>query len=123
MKNKKILVVGLGGTGESVLAYCAHINADAKGYDAHLSTERKATLQAKFPQFPLISGSLNDALLDRDVLVLSPGISRRLPEIVAFEARGGLVTGDVAILSDLLRHTNSKIIAITGSNGKTTTTS
>ncbi|MDK4565750.1 Mur ligase family protein, partial [Kingella kingae] len=55
--------------------------------------------------------------------VLSPGITRRQPAIVAFEQHGGKVVGDVAILADLLRGQPDKIIAITGSNGKTTTTS
>lgn len=121
--NHKILVAGLGGTGLSVLAYCAHIGADTVGYDAKLSDTQRDDLAQKFPNFPMRSGDLAQALADRDVLVLSPGITRRLPEIVAFEARGGRVLGDVAILADLLRGKSDKIIAITGSNGKTTTTS
>lgn len=123
LHNKKILVAGLGSTGLSVLAYCARIKAVAAGYDVQLLPHRREELAQKFPQFPLFSGSLNDVLAEYEVLVLSPGISRRQPEIVAFEARGGKVVGDVAILADLLRQQGSKIIAITGSNGKTTTTS
>lgn len=123
LQHKKILVVGLGGTGLSVLDYCAHIGADAAGYDAALSGERQAELAARFPGFPLFSGSLKDALTGREVLVLSPGVSRRQPEIVEFEQRGGCVTGDVAVLSELLRGKSDKIIAVTGSNGKTTVTS
>ena len=123
LKNKKVLVAGLGGTGLSVLAYCAHVSIDAAGFDAHLSETQHTDFQNKFPQFALFSGSLKDALMGRDVLVLSPGITRRLPEIVEFEQRGGTVIGDVAILADLLKNQTDKIIAITGSNGKTTTTS
>lgn len=123
LKNKSILVAGLGATGLSVLAYCAHIRAKAAGFDAQLSPERHDELKQQFPDFPLFSGCLKTALQGCDVLVLSPGISRKQPEILAFEARGGQVLGDVAILADLLRHQTDKIIAITGSNGKTTTTS
>ncbi|XXQ69475.1 UDP-N-acetylmuramoyl-L-alanine--D-glutamate ligase [Neisseriaceae bacterium B1] len=123
LHNKKVLIAGLGGTGVSVLAYCAHIGADAAGYDAQLSDNQRADLTQKFPTFPMFSGSLKDALIGRDVLVLSPGITRRLPEIREFEQRGGKVVGDVAILADLLHNQSDKIIAITGSNGKTTTTS
>ncbi len=102
LKNKKVLVAGLGGTGLSVLAYCAHIGVQAAGYDAKLSDTQRANLTEKFPQFPLHSGDLQAALRDYDVLVLSPGITRRQPAIVAFEQHGGKVVGDVAILADLL---------------------
>ncbi|MDO4433664.1 MAG: UDP-N-acetylmuramoyl-L-alanine--D-glutamate ligase [Alysiella sp.] len=122
-KNKTILVAGLGDTGVSVLAYCAHIGAKVVGYDAHLSSEREQQLKHQFPEFPLFSGSLKDALRECDVLVLSPGMTRRLSEIREFEQCGGQVIGDVAILSDLLKNQSDKIIAITGSNGKTTVTS
>lgn len=123
LHNKKVLVAGLGSTGVSVLAYCAHVGVQAAGYDAHLSDNQKADLTKKFPQFPLFSGSLKTVLVDYDVLVLSPGMTRRQPEIREFEERGGKVIGDVAILADLLKNQSDKIIAITGSNGKTTTTS
>lgn len=123
LQNKKILVAGLGGTGISVLAYCQHIGADAAGYDAKVSDNQMIELKNQFPNFPIFSGSLKEVLSDYDVLVLSPGITRRQPEIVAFEQAGGKVVGDVAILADLLRDQSDKIIAITGSNGKTTTTS
>lgn len=123
LQNQKVLVAGLGGTGISVLAYCAHIGVAAAGYDAQLSEAQRAELTEKFPQFPLFAGSLHTALQGYDVLVLSPGITRRQPEIIEFERRGGKVLGDVAILADLLSRQPDKIIAITGSNGKTTTTS
>lgn len=124
LKNKKVLVAGLGGTGISVLAYCAYIGADTAGFDANLTDSQRVDLATRFPHFPIFSGSLQDVLQQQyDVLVLSPGITRRQPEIIAFEQRGGWVIGDVAILADLLKNQSDKIIAITGSNGKTTTTS
>ena len=124
MNNQKILVAGLGSTGISILRYLDHIGASqVAAYDEQLTAERQAELAALFPLFPALSGSLKTALADRTTLILSPGISRRQPEIREFEQRGGVVTGDVAILADLLRHQRDQIIAITGSNGKTTTTS
>ena len=121
-ENKRILVAGLGDTGRSVLAFGTRIQADMAAYDAMISPEQVQTLHAHFPNVPFFSGSLKDALIGRDILVLSPGMSRYLPEIIAFEQAGGEVLGDVAILSDLLRDAPDKILAITGSNGKTTTT-
>ena len=124
MNNQNILVAGLGSTGLSVLRYLAHIGASqVSAYDAELSAERHAALAQLFPHYPALSGSLKSALADKTTLILSPGISRRQPEIREFEQRGGIVSSDVAILSDLLRDKSDPIIAITGSNGKTTTTS
>jgi UDP-N-acetylmuramoylalanine--D-glutamate ligase len=72
----------------------------------------------------VFSGSLADVISpDFDVLAVSPGISVRQPEIAAFKAAGGQVLGDVQILADLLAGSGSKVIAITGANGKTTVTS
>ena len=82
LQNQKVLVAGLGGTGISVLAYCAHIGVAAAGYDAQLSEAQRAELTEKFPQFPLFAGSLHTALQNYDVLVLSPGITRRQPDII-----------------------------------------
>ena len=124
MNNQNILVAGLGSTGLSVLRYLAHIGASqVSAYDAELSAERQAELAQLFPHYPALSGSLKTALADKTTLILSPGISRRQPEIREFEQRGGIISSDVAILSDLLRDKSDPIIAITGSNGKTTTTS
>ena len=124
MNNQKILVAGLGSTGLSILRYLDHIGASqVAAYDEQLTAERQAELATLFPLFPALSGSLKTALADRTMLILSPGISRRQPEIREFEQRGGVVTGDVAILADLLRDQRDRILAITGSNGKTTTTS
>lgn len=123
LDGKKVLVAGLGGTGISVLGYCAYIGVQAAGYDAKISDSQLVELNNKYPNFPIFSGNLHEVLVGYDVLVLSPGMTRKLPEIVAFEANGGKVVGDVAILADLLRDKPDKIIAITGSNGKTTTTS
>lgn len=124
MSNKKILVAGLGSTGESVLAYYQHKGLmHVAGYDGALSAEKKQYYQNRFPNYAFFSGRLAEVLFHYDVLVLSPGISRKLPEIVAFEARGGVVMGDIAILAEQLHTQTDKIIAITGSNGKTTTTS
>lgn len=123
LNNKKVLVAGMGETGLSVLRYCAYVGAQADAYDAALNETNITRIQQEFPHIHLFSGSLKDALHDKEILVLSPGITKRQPEIRAFEERGGIVLGDVAILSELLRNQPDKILAITGSNGKTTTTS
>ena len=123
-QNRHILVAGIGGSGVSMIAYMREAGAAVAAYDENLPPERRSALQERFPNLDCFSGSLKDAL-DKgfDTLALSPGISRRQPEIAAFEARGGRVLGDVEILAQILAKRGDPVIAITGSNGKTTVTS
>ena len=121
--NKRVLVVGLGGTGVSLLAFLSRVGAEVAAYDAKADDARAADLRQRFGA-AVFSGSLADVISpDFDVLAVSPGISVRQPEIAAFKAAGGQVLGDVQILADLLAGSGSKVIAITGANGKTTVTS
>lgn len=123
-QNRHILVAGIGGSGVSMIAYLREAGAAVAAYDENLPPERRSALQERFPNLDCFSGSLKDAL-DKgfDTLALSPGISRLQPEIAAFEARGGRVLGDVEILAQILAKRGDPVIAITGSNGKTTVTS
>ncbi|MDO5639458.1 MAG: UDP-N-acetylmuramoyl-L-alanine--D-glutamate ligase [Neisseria sp.] len=123
-QNKKVLVAGLGGSGLSMIAFLQGQGAAVSAYDANLNGERKAALKQQFQDLPCYTGRLKDALDNGfDVLALSPGISERTPEIEAFKQNGGRVLGDIEMLAHLLRGKSDKIIAITGSNGKTTVTS
>ncbi|MCP2040881.1 UDP-N-acetylmuramoylalanine--D-glutamate ligase [Neisseria sp. HSC-16F19] len=122
--NKRILVAGLGGSGLSMLAYFTHVGAQVAGYDGKLSDERRDELGRRFPQVSWFSGSLADALAqDFDILALSPGITRRQAAIRDFERRGGEVLGDIEVLARIVAARGDKVLAITGSNGKTTVTS
>lgn len=123
-QDKKVLVAGMGGSGVSMLTFLQAAGARVAAYDADLSIEREAQLKARFSNLACYSGSVKDALAHGfDVLALSPGITERQPDIEAFKQAGGRVLGDVEILSGLLQGRSDKVIAITGSNGKTTVTS
>lgn len=123
-QNTTILVAGMGQSGLSMLAYLHQQGAKVAAYDAAWCSGRQSQLQAQYPDLTCFSGNLADALAyGFDVLAVSPGISCRLPEIVAFEQQGGQVIGDVEILARILNQRGDKIIAVTGSNGKTTVTS
>ena len=123
-KNKKVLVAGLGGTGISMIAFLRRAGAEVAAYDAELKAERVGQIGKMFDGLTFYTGRLNDALENGfEVLALSPGISERTPEIAAFKARGGKVLGDIEILAHIVQARGDKVIAITGSNGKTTVTS
>lgn len=58
-------------------------------------------------------------ILDADLVVKSPGIPEKAPIVKAIRAKGIEIASEIEFAS---RHTDSPIVAITGSNGKTTTT-
>ena len=123
-QNQKILVAGLGGTGVSMIAYLRQNGAEVAAYDANLKPEREAQLTQQFAGLRCYTDSLKEALDQGfDMLALSPGISERTPEIAAFKAQGGKVLGDIEMFAHIAKARGDKVIAITGSNGKTTVTS
>ncbi|MDO5685919.1 MAG: UDP-N-acetylmuramoyl-L-alanine--D-glutamate ligase [Neisseria sp.] len=122
--HQKILVIGLGKSGMSMLRFLHEAGAQVAGYDRELSDERRSELAQAYPQASFYAGSLQEALRHDDftAAALSPGVSAFLPELDALRARGGKVLGDVEILCSLIHGRRDKIIAITGSNGKSTVT-
>lgn len=123
-QNKKILVAGLGGTGISMIAYLRKNGAEVAAYDAELKAERVSQIGKMFDGLVFYTGRLKDVLDNGfDILALSPGISERQPDIEAFKQNGGRVLGDIELLADIVNRRGDKVIAITGSNGKTTVTS
>ncbi|SMD05920.1 UDP-N-acetylmuramoyl-L-alanine--D-glutamate ligase [Sporomusa malonica] len=119
--NKNILVLGAGVSGISV-AYIlrqlgAHVTlSDAKSAD----TINKDFSQLKEAGVVLALGNQNEELLvGMDYLVMSPGISIYIPLVAAAQGRGITVMSEVEVA---YRLSNAPIVAITGTNGKTTTT-
>jgi len=116
LKGKKILIVGAGKTGMALVNFLRKKNA-------HLTLNDR-----KIPPTPLnLPASVNtlwgehpEALfLNSDLIVLSPGVPRTLPPIRKAVERGIPVIGELELAA---RHLTTPIIAITGTNGKTTTT-
>src|SRR5690606_8689969 len=69
---------------------------------------------------PLVTGEdYLDPLADHDLIFLTPGIPKHLPPIEAARRRGALITGEIGLLLELCR---APVVAVTGSAGKTTTT-
>ena len=102
----------------------AQNGAEVAAYDAELKAERVSQIGKMFDGLVFYTGRLKDALDNGfDILALSPGISERQPDIEAFKRNGGRVLGDIELLADIVNRRGDKVIAITGSNGKTTVTS
>ena len=114
------LVVGLGQTGLSVVRYLKQCGCDVSVVDSRANPPGLAQLRSQFPQVPVRTGGFDAALFaDADTLVVSPGVSVRTPVIAEAAGRGAELIGDVELF---LRANRKPVIAITGSNGKSTVT-
>lgn len=120
--NQKFLVAGLSRSGEGCANFLLNRGAQVYVYD-DVVTDKVAqvigALQAK-GAVAVNSESLNDAVGICDVLVLSPGIPIDNPLPVAFRKLGKAIIGEEELAAGYLRAT---AIAVTGTNGKTTTVS
>ena len=116
---KKVVVVGLGVTGLSVVNYLLRKenNFEIRVIDTRENVPGCELLSSSVP---LHNGSFNlDWLLNADLVVTNPGIALATPEIQKVLASGIPVVGDI----ELFAWENDKpVIAITGSNGKSTVT-
>ncbi|WP_019894610.1 UDP-N-acetylmuramoyl-L-alanine--D-glutamate ligase [Hydrogenovibrio halophilus] len=113
------LVAGLGLTGQSVLNYFASQGEPCLAYDTR-SDLAIASLQAQFPEVAFATGTLPGSWRKRiSTLVLSPGLARSEPWVQRLVDDGIEVIGDIELFA---RAAGSPIVAITGSNGKSTVT-
>lgn len=122
LAGKRVLVVGLARTGVVTAifsaAYGATVTATDEKPEAELA-EAAAKLRAAGVTLEL-AGHRPESFLEQDLIVVSPGVPAKLPQLESARAKGIPVWSEVELAWRLLR---GKLIAITGSNGKTTTTS
>ncbi len=117
----RTLVVGLGETGLSVARYLAGQGATMTIVDSRENPPGLARLRDALPlDTALFLGGFHAGAFEcTDQIVLSPGISREEPAIAAAIERGVPVIGDIELFA---RAAKAPVIAVTGSNGKSTVT-
>ena len=118
---ERVLVVGLGASGVSLVKFLAAQGrkvtvTDMKG-EAALAEQLKAL--EDLPYVGRFGGHERKDFLDHELIVISPGIPSDLPLLEEARQNGARVVGEVELAS---RSIEEPIIAITGTNGKTTTT-
>lgn len=120
LSHKNCLIVGLGQTGMSCARFLANRALSVAIMDTREQPPALSTLQQEYPQVLIKTGGLDtDWLLQADMIVLSPGVDPRLPEIQAAKQAGIEIVGDIELFA---RYAEAPIVAITGSNGKSTVT-
>jgi len=122
--NTNALVIGLGDTGASCVRWLLEHDACVRATDTRDEPPHAQHLREAFPEVPLTLGGLVGAdFAWADMIVVSPGVALSTPAIQQAIAAGKDVVGDVELFARAIRGSQAKVIAITGSNGKSTVTS
>lgn len=117
---RSILVVGLGQTGLSVAQYLAAKGLSFKVADSRTNPSGQDALNQLGVSIPTQFGEFNaEFFAEADCLIVSPGIAISTPIIQACAERGAEVMGDIELF---VREAKAPIVAITGSNGKSSVT-
>ena len=123
--NKSVLVLGLGETGLSMVRWLSAQSARLRVADSRNAPPGLAQAARYVAAEQIFCGNFNDALFDGiELIAISPGVPLRDPAVERAVARGIAVVGDIELFAQSLPKDNRpRILAITGSNGKTTVTS
>lgn len=122
LKEKKVLVFGSGKSGIGVADLLGAEGARPVIYDGNEKTDKEQVLGKTTGTYPVefYAGELPEEVLDSlDLVVLSPGVPTDLPLVKRFYEMGLPVWGEVELA---YRTGKGRVLAITGTNGKTTTT-
>jgi UDP-N-acetylmuramoylalanine--D-glutamate ligase len=122
LKSKRVLVVGLGRTGVATALFCAARGAAVTATESRSEAETGAavaTLRTAGVTLEL-GGHQEKTFLQQDLIIPSPGVSVDAPLLRAARGTGVAIWSEIELAYRFLK---GRLIGITGSNGKTTTTS
>ncbi len=121
LKNKRVLVVGLGKSGIAAALFLRDRGARVTVSDTRSAAALGAEIPALLEAGVMVESGGHGLLTFRrqDLIVVSPGVPLDTPEVAQAMAFGTPVIGELELASRFLQ---GKVVAITGSNGKTTTT-
>ena len=118
IKNKQITVLGLGVTGLGIVRFLLSHGLAPKVVDSRATPPGIDWLKEHAPNLDTHFGNLDDAeLCSSNMIIISPGLSLKIPAVANAINAGVEVIGDV----ELFARINTKpVVAVTGSNGKST---
>ena len=121
LKGKRVLVVGLGKSGLSAALFLRHQGAQVTVSDVRSAESLAREIPALLEEGIMVEAGGHGLLTFRkqDLIVVSPGVPVNTPELAQARTFGIPVIGELELAA---RYLKGKILAITGSNGKTTTT-
>ena len=121
VKGKRVLVVGLGKSGVASAQFLHERGARVTASDAKAEDDLRADIRTLLDLGITVEtgGHGERTFRQQDLIVVSPGVPTNVPQLAQARAMGIPVIGEIELASRFLR---GHIVAITGSNGKTTTT-
>ncbi|MGL6203253.1 MAG: UDP-N-acetylmuramoyl-L-alanine--D-glutamate ligase, partial [Giesbergeria sp.] len=134
LQDQEVLVLGLGASGLAMARWCVRCGAQVTVADTREAPPQLAQLRAELPQVRFVAGAFDAALLDGaaySAVYRSPGLAPQViaPVFIAAGARGISAGGEIDLYSSALLALRAAhgyapaVLAITGTNGKTTVTS
>jgi UDP-N-acetylmuramoylalanine--D-glutamate ligase len=122
LKGKKVLVVGLGKSGLAAALFLRHRGAHVTVSDVRSAEALAKDIPALLEEGIMVEAGGHGLLTFRrqDLIVVSPGVPLDTPELVQARNFGRAIIGELELAARFL---HGRTLAITGSNGKTTTTS
>jgi UDP-N-acetylmuramoylalanine--D-glutamate ligase len=116
-------VLGLGDTGLSIAKWAARGGATVRVADTRASPPRLEDLRAALPSVAVACGPFRDDSFDGvDLVALSPGVPLSEPRVSRAVGAGIPVAGDIELFARSISAGSARIVAITGTNGKSTVT-
>ena len=126
LRKKTVLVLGMGETGLSMVNWLLRLGANVRVADSRLTPPNLDELRKLVPPEHLFIGAFSvDIVMNVDLISISPGVPLAEPVVRQAVKCGIQLVSDIELFALALKESNNprpKILAITGSNGKTTVT-
>jgi len=124
LAGKRVLVLGLGETGLSMARWLSRERAEVRVADTRAAPPALEQLRRVLPAVAVHRGGFGDELFaGTDLVAISPGVPLEEPAVRRARDRGVKVVGDIELFAQALpQHPAPRVIAVTGTNGKSTVT-
>ncbi|HVF65808.1 MAG TPA: UDP-N-acetylmuramoyl-L-alanine--D-glutamate ligase [Casimicrobiaceae bacterium] len=120
LRGRDVVVLGTGQTGLSLVRWLTRRHARVRVADTRDDPPNARTLADGFPKLRIDAGPLSASnFIGADMIAISPGVAKDQPPIAEAVASGVELVGDIELFARSMPR-NQRVLAVTGTNGKTT---